>query len=86
MRTDRDDFVYVEIEGEDMSVVKIGHGLDPLKRQAQQQTGNSKQLRVIMTLLGGAVLEKEIKQRFSEYRIMKGGTEWFRVSPDQDTM
>jgi hypothetical protein len=79
----RPNYIYILIEeGEDPSVVKIGHSVDPLNRPKGYQAGNPRNLLVLFTLIGGQPLEKEIHFRFSENKIDRGGDEWFRLSPE----
>lgn len=60
---------------------KIGHTVDVGRRLQQLQTGNGTQLIIYATLYFTDRIEAEsrIKEVFSAYRTLRGGTEWFRL-------
>lgn len=80
----RPDYVYILTEEDgDPSLVKIGHGKDPLHRYKGYQAGNYRRLIVLFTLVGGQPLESELHKQFKENRVYRGGgDEWYKLTSD----
>lgn len=78
----RQQFCYVIIEEDDTSALKIGHAFNPVERIASLQTGNPRKINILLTLAGGEILENEIHKKFANFRIIRGGEEWFRNIPE----
>jgi hypothetical protein len=77
-------FAEVGDDGEpDLSILKIGWAHDPVNHPDDYITGNYRQLVCVLAMPGGQELEREVKQRFEEYRVDRGGgVEFYRVSPE----
>jgi hypothetical protein len=80
-------FVYC-IGEEDNGAVKIGVGVNPIKRLREMQVGNPRRMRVERLLLGDRSLEKLLHEYWDRFAIVSSskrgrsdcgpGTEWFK--------
>ena len=65
----------VGIKG-DQSAVKIGHAdYNVFSRLDSLQTGNSRQLTLLATLIGGSEKESELHRKYQDYNVLN---EWFK--------
>jgi hypothetical protein len=69
--------VYMVQAGDEFGPVKIGHGVDPVSRLENHQTGNHLELKLLRTFVGGVEEEAALHDRFALFRI-RG--EWFRFT------
>jgi hypothetical protein len=67
------DWVYA-IGAKRSSIVKIGHGIDIVKRLGGIQVGNPAKLYILWRTLGGRPLEELLHERFARKRVQG---EWF---------
>lgn len=74
-------FLIEEDSEEFKGCVKIGTAIDPLNRPNGYQAGNPRKLRIILTLIGGQLLEAEFHRKFAGDRVGLGGSEWYKVTP-----
>lgn len=78
--------IYIITEASDNTASKIGIARDPVKRRSQLQTGNRRHLQIQHIIS----MPKRVKARSVETAVHNylndaqypGGTEWFRVHPD----
>jgi hypothetical protein len=75
--TSRKEFVYF-YEEKHQERVKIGTTrVNSESRVKHSQTGNSRDLVLLLQLEGGKDLEKKLHKRFNAFRVPGGGSEWF---------
>lgn len=79
IRKRRAGWIYVLREAGDDSAVKVGFANDVIKRIAQLQAGNRRQLHIVRMFHGDSQLEAALHRAFKNERI---AGEWFEYSDD----
>jgi hypothetical protein len=59
-------------------LIKIGNSDKPLTRLKELQTANGYKLTFLKIIQGGYQEELITKKRFRQFRVLEGGTEWFK--------